>query len=203
MELLLIRHAEPIKVVDASGPADPALGARGQRQAELLANYLGSEGLDAVCASPMRRAQETALTLAGPIGLPVVTVDGLAEFDRLSTTYIPIEEMRATKDERFLAMLNDDFSLYGIDMVEFKRQVAATVEAIIEENAGRRVAAVCHGGVINAYVGHILGVTRHSFFAPDYTSFNRVAASRSGVRSLLRLNEVGHLRGQQLLTSTV
>jgi broad specificity phosphatase PhoE len=203
VELLLIRHGEPVKIVEADGPVDPELAPRGQLQASRLGEYLGEEGLDALYASPMRRAQETALAVAAPTRLPVVTVEGLAEFDRFATSYIPIEEMRATKDERFLAMLEDDFSLYGIDMAEFRREVTATVEGIIGANPGRRVAAVCHGGVINAYVGHVLGMTRNSFFAPDYTSVNRVGASRSGVRSLLRLNEVGHLRGQDLLVSTL
>ena len=100
-------------------------------------------------------------------------------------------------------MANDDYSAWGVDMGRFRAEVVDAVESIIAAHPGRRVAAVCHGGVINAYFGHILGIGRNSFFTPDYTSINRVAASRSGVRSVLRLNEVGHLRGHDLLVSTV
>ena len=32
------------------------------------------------------------------------------------------------------------------------------------------------------------------FFFPDYTSVSRVRASRSGSRSLVSVNETGHLR---------
>lgn len=199
----MIRHAEPVKVVDATGPADPELSRRGARQAELLGRYLAEEGIAAVYSSPMRRALQTAAPLAAASGVEVVVEEALAEFDRRSDTYIPIEEMRESRDERFLAMVNDDYSAWGVDMVQFRADIVATVESIIGVHPGGRVAAVCHGGVINAYLGHLLGIGRNSFFTPDYTSVSRVAASRSGVRSLLRLNEVGHLRGHDLLVSTV
>ncbi len=203
MELILIRHAEPIKLIEVDGPADPPLSDRGQRQAELLAGFVTAQKIDAIFSSPQLRARQTAAAVADAVGLPVVVDDSLAEFDRTSPTYIPIEEMRATKDAKFMAMLDDDFGLYGIDMNEFKRQVVTGVEAIIEAHPSKRVLAFCHGGVINAYIGHILGVPRNMFFSPDYTSVNRVGASRSGTRSVLRLNEVTHLHGHALLTSTV
>jgi probable phosphoglycerate mutase len=36
------------------------------------------------------------------------------------------------------------------------------------------------------------------FFYPNYTSIHRVAASRSGVRSIVTVNETAHLRGTGL-----
>ena len=45
MELLLIRHAEPLRVVDAEGPADPRLHERGVAQAQRLAAWLAEEEL--------------------------------------------------------------------------------------------------------------------------------------------------------------
>jgi len=203
VELILIRHAEPVRVADAGEPADPELSERGLRQAELLVPYLREEGVDALYCSPQQRARQTAAPSAAALGLEPVIRERVAEFDRHSPTYIPIEEMRASRDERFLAMLNDDYSLYGIDMVAFKRDVIDECEAIIAEHPGGRVAVVCHGGVINAYLCHVLGIDKFSFFAPDYTSLNRVAANRKGVRTVLRVNEVGHLRGHDLLVSTV
>jgi probable phosphoglycerate mutase len=203
VELLLIRHAEPLRVVDADGPADPALSDRGRHQAALLGRYLRDEGIDQLYTSPMRRAVQTAELVVAATGTEASVDEGLAEFDRDDSTYLPIEEMRARRDPRFLAMLADDYSLYGVDMVAFRQRVVAAVEPLVVDHPGARIAAVCHGGVINAYLGHVLGLARHSFFAPDYTSINRVAASRHGVRSLLRLNEVAHLRGHDLLVSTL
>jgi probable phosphoglycerate mutase len=54
---------------------------------------------------------------------------------------------------------------------------------------------VCHGGVINAYVSHCLGLPNsRGFFYPNYTSIHRIAAARSGERSIVTLNETSHLR---------
>jgi probable phosphoglycerate mutase len=39
---------------------------------------------------------------------------------------------------------------------------------------------------------------RGAIFYPNYTSINRVAASRGGVRSIVTLNETAHLRGTGL-----
>jgi 2,3-bisphosphoglycerate-dependent phosphoglycerate mutase len=58
---------------------------------------------------------------------------------------------------------------------------------------------VCHGGVINFYMAHVIRVDRRVFFEPAYTSINRVLAARSGERSVQSLNEVAHLRNTGLL----
>ena len=57
-----------------------------------------------------------------------------------------------------------------------------------------RLVAVCHGGTINAYLSAMLGLDRLMFFFPEYTSVSRVRASRSGDKSVVSINETGHLR---------
>jgi hypothetical protein len=66
--------------------------------------------------------------------------------------------------------------------------------------SGHRIAIVCHGGVINAYLTYILGLSNYQqgFFYPNYTSIHRVAAARSGERSIVTINETSHLRGTGL-----
>ena len=191
MDLLLIRHALPVRIDDGDGPADPELSDEGWRQAGALAAWLADEEIDVMGASPLRRAQETAAPLARLLELEVATVDGLAEFDRNAPWYIPIEELKAADDPRWHAMVAGDWDL---DPDEFQRSVVAAVDGIIAGHPGRTVAAVCHGGTINAYLSAILGLEKLMFFVPDYTSVSRVRASRSGPRSLVSLNETGHLR---------
>lgn len=200
MDLLLIRHAEPVRIVDADGPADPPLIDRGREQAARLATWLADEEIHEVWSSPMRRAQETAAPVAAAHGLEVVVDDDFAEFDREATSYIPVEELRATKDERWLAMVEGRLDDYEVDPLVFRQGIVAAFERVIAANPGRRVVAVvCHGGVINGYIGSILGIDRPLWFEPRYSSVTRVAASRSGVRSVVSLNESAHLRGTGLL----
>jgi probable phosphoglycerate mutase len=83
---------------------------------------------------------------------------------------------------------------WDLDPDEFQRGVVEAVDAVIDANPGRTVAAVCHGGTINAYLSAMLGLDQLMFFFPEYTSVSRVRASRDGARSLLSVNETGHLR---------
>jgi probable phosphoglycerate mutase len=191
MDLLLIRHALPVRIEDGDGPADPELSDEGWRQAGALAAWLADEEIEVMVASPLRRAQETAEPLASLLDLEVATVDGLAEFDRNAPWYIPIEELKAADDPRWHAMVAGEWDL---DPEEFQRSVVEAVDGIIAEHAGRTVAAVCHGGTINAYLSAVLGLDKLMFFVPDYTSVSRLRASRSGPRSLVSLNETAHLR---------
>jgi probable phosphoglycerate mutase len=202
MDLLLIRHAEPIRVVDADGPADPHLHERGIAQAERLAQWLAEEELHAIWSSPLRRAIETAAGIARAHNLPVTVDEELAEFDRDANSYIPVEELKATRDPRYQLLAEGRLEEFGAgDPEAFRAGVILAVERIIEASPGRTAAVVCHGGVINLYLGHVLGIERRMFFEPAYTSISRVVASRSGVRSVRCLNEVAHLRHTGLLLS--
>jgi len=199
MELLLIRHALPIRREVTEGAADPPLSDDGLRQAELLAEYLASEKIDAIYASPLLRAQQTAQPLSIRIGLEIIDDPGIAEFDQHSSEYIPVEELKASGDPRLTESLlgeGDEFD----DRDEFRDRVMNSIERIISDHGGDRVAVVCHGGVINLYAGDVLGlnVEGPGFFYPNYTSITRVAASRSGVRSIVTLNETSHLRNTGL-----
>ena len=100
MELLLVRHGLPVRVEDAQGPADPDLELEGYAQADALARWLADEPIDAVYSSPLRRAQQTAAPVARRLGIDVVIDDELAEFDRDAHFYIPVEELKATRDPR-------------------------------------------------------------------------------------------------------
>jgi len=177
------------------GPADPELAPEGWQQAGRLAAWLASEGIDAVYSSPLRRALQTAEPLAELTGHEVRVVDGLAEWDRQASSYIPIEELQAADDPVWKSLAAGALHELGVDAPSFQGRVVSAVAGIVAAHPGETVAAVCHGGVLNAYLSNILGLDRVLFFAPDYTCINRVRVSSSGVRSLRTLNETPHLRG--------
>lgn len=195
MELLLIRHGLPVRRELESGAADPELSDAGRLQAQHLAEYLSSEQLDAVYASPMQRAYQTAEPLAAAQGLPVVIVDEVAEWDRHSSEYVPLEELKAADDPRWQLVIRGEWPDRELTPEAFRSQVVAKLEELITAHGGGRIAVVCHGGVISAYLTHILGRTSpHAFFYPNYTSIHRVAAARTGERTIVTLNETSHLR---------
>jgi probable phosphoglycerate mutase len=195
VELLLIRHGLPVRRELETGAADPELSDAGHAQAQHLAEYLSSESLDAVYASPLRRAVQTAEPLAASQGCEIVLVDEVAEWDRHSNEYVPIEDLKAANDPRWQAMLRGEWTVHEESPEQFRTRVVGAIENLVETHSGGRIAIVCHGGVINGYLGHILGLSNpQGFFYPNYTSIHRVAAARSGERSVVTVNETSHLR---------
>ena len=195
MEIVLVRHGLPLRVELETGIADPELAAEGHEQAEKMAAYLGVEDVEAVYVSPLRRALETARPLCKVLGLEAVVSEGVAEFDRNSREYVPVEELRATNDPRWEKLLRGEWDGVDEDPSIFKARVVATVEDMIARHPGGRVVVVCHGGVINQYLANVLGIETHvGFFYPKYTSIHRVMAARSGERSIVSINEASHLR---------
>jgi 2,3-bisphosphoglycerate-dependent phosphoglycerate mutase len=195
MELLLIRHALPLRLEVDEGPADPDLSDVGRRQADLVAQWLAAEGIDALYVSPLARARQTAAPVAAACGVDLVVDDDLAEWDREANAYIPMEELKATDHEVWRAMAQGRWTDLGIDVDAFRQRVTGSIDAIAARHAGDKVAVVCHGGVINTYTGKVLGIDQLLYFEPEYTGISRVLVSRKGVRSIRSLNEAPHLRG--------
>jgi probable phosphoglycerate mutase len=205
MELLLVRHAEPVRIAagERGGPADPELTPAGVAQAEQLAAWLAEERVDHVVSSPLARAQETAAPVARAHDLDVEVDVDLQEWDAHTDSYIPVEELRETNDDRWQAMIEGRWEDYGgEEPARFASRVVRAIDRIIDAHPGERVVVVCHGGVINVYLAALLGLDRHLWFDPAYTSVSRVHAARSGPRSLGSLNETGHLTGTRTARGT-
>jgi probable phosphoglycerate mutase len=210
MELLLIRHALPERVETNDGsPADPPLSALGRAQAERMARWLAADasfaqraegerrpsgGIGAVYASPMRRARETAEPLARAVGAEIAIDAGLVEMDHLSDVYVPLEQLKAEDYPRWQEMVQRGGLYAGVDLAAFRKNVVTSVERAIAAHPGERVALVCHGGVINAWAGHVLGIADPFFLDVAYTGVSRFLAASSGERSVRSLNETAHLR---------
>jgi 2,3-bisphosphoglycerate-dependent phosphoglycerate mutase len=206
MDLVLVRHAQPVRVEQGTvhGPADPGLSEQGHAQAARLADWLATEPIGAVLTSPLRRARETAAPVAETMGLAVHVDAGITEYDATAGSYIPIEELRAAKDERWFATIEGRWAdVGGVDPGEFQAQVVPAVEELIGRFGGQRVVVVTHGGVLNVYLAHVVGTDRLLWFHPEYTSISRVVAARTGQRSIATLNETAHLTARRVPSEEV
>ena len=193
MELWLVRHGLPVRKETGDGtPADPPLSVTGHEQALRLARWIGETPIDRLYASPLVRARETAAPLAQMRGLEPDLESGVAEFDRHSSIYVPLEELKQNDYEAWRALVKTGYG-EGTDFESFTRAVVESLSRIVEANRGRRVVVVCHGGVINTWASHVLGMSPRLFFQPDYTSVNRFLCAGTGERSIVSLNETAHL----------
>ena len=158
-----------------------------------MARWLEAQPIDALVVSPLVRALETAEPLAEVTGLEIQIEPGVRELDADSDRYIPLEELKLQDYEAWKAAMAG--GLYeGVDTDAFRAEVVDAIERTIAANPGRRVAVVCHGGVINAWASHVLGIETLLFFDPYYTSINRFFAASTGERSVASLGETPHLR---------
>lgn len=192
--LLLVRHAHPVRHETDGGVADPSLDVVGRDQARKLAGWLRSEQIAAIYSSPAARALETARPLERCLQLDAIVDKRFAEFDHGAPSYVPIEQLRDEGDVRWQRMERGELYNPDIDPIAFREAVVEAIEDVVHRHTGETVALFTHAGVVNAYVGHVLGIETPLWFAPRYTSVSRVAASRHGKRSVVSLNEACHLR---------
>lgn len=188
MELILIRHGLPVRSAESS---DPELSQEGHDQARKVADWLAHEGADAVWSSPMRRAVQTAKPFAEHLGHDINLHEGVAEFDRDSGSYVPMEVLKRENYAAWLAFAQGE---HAMDIEAFRATVVDALEGVIAAHPGQRVAVFCHGGVINVWTAHVLGMAPRLFFEPGYTSIHRFMCARGGQRNVLALNERAHLR---------
>jgi probable phosphoglycerate mutase len=189
MELILIRHGLPERRADTH---DPPLTAAGREQAQRVARRLAGDKVGAVFASTMQRAKETAAPFVAASELNLQLHDGIVEFDRGTGAYVPMEELKRDDYPAWKAFVDEGFA----DIVSFQNIVIAALEDIVQAHAGGSVAVFCHGGVVNVWTCHVLGMAPRLFFEPAYGSIHRYLCARSGERNLVSLNERDHLRGE-------
>lgn len=203
-EIILVRHGEQFVPDWRGGPVgdivDPPLSERGVAQARLVGERFSTEKVDVVYASPLRRAFDTGLQIARHHRLEPVVMPDLREVEvfrdippeKTAVEFIGRDLLLGIR-ERMLREKKWDVYPYSESSFEFRRRTVNALEGIIATNEGKRVIVACHGGVINAFVGHIIGSPYDMFFRPAHTSVSVVAAGE-GIRALHSLNDTHHLR---------
>lgn len=168
MRLLLIRHAlcAPVGHALSGRRAGVSLDARGRAQLTPLtarvARRLGTARLDAVYASPMARALETAAAVAAPARLDVTIEPALVEFDFGEWTGQTIAALDAARSDawtHFNACRSASGAPGGEGALAMQARAVGAVRRMAERHADGVVAAVSHSDVCRAIVGHCLGVS--------------------------------------------
>ena len=151
----LIRHAESSwnALGRWQGWSDPGLSTRGRAQAHELARSVAEAGIEAIVASDLRRARETAAIVAGALGLDPSVDPRLRERDLGSWSGLTTPEIAGRWPDALARLRARDPDLRP-GGGESTRDVQGRLRAFLTDLAARpgpdRIALVTHGGVIRA-----------------------------------------------------
>ena len=182
-----------------TGWLDAPLSALGWAQAErLCARLAGGPRPDALYASPLRRARDTAEVLATALGLSPRLLGSLREIDCGRLDGLPLAQVKRRHPElwrRNLAQQSDAFRWPGGESYrEFRARALRAVGRIARQHRGGRVVIVTHAGVITQVLGalHRVPAARWSAFVVGNASITEVRWSGS-TGTLLRADDRRHL----------
>ena len=149
-QLLVIRHGESVanKEDKFAGISDFDLTERGRKQAELAAKYIKEHfTVDAVYASDLLRAYNTALPTAHAFGLEVNKSEGLREIYAGRWEGVTYEDIMKTDGAAFSLWSTDYKNAYcpeGESVVQVNERVQAEVRRIVEAHEGQTVVIASH-----------------------------------------------------------
>lgn len=157
-----IRHGETVYNVQGriQGHLDVPLSPLGRRQSEAVAQSFRGRPIDALYASPLRRAQETAESVAGVLALPIQLEPRLIEIDVGVFQDKSRQDLETLYPEELARWKSGDPD-YAIPQGESRRQLAQRGVAAIESifrSGHRRIVVVSHGGWIVTVVKSLLGI---------------------------------------------
>lgn len=167
--LYLVRHGETEWNAQGKylGATDIPLTLRGRSQALALGRYLEDKGVSAAYSSGLKRAKETLEIATSALNINPLVLNGLNEINFGCWEGMTYEEIERSYGDLISNWLLD-VSRYEIPDGErwqdFKSRVSESFDRIIEENQGREVLVVTHGGVIKTIMSFILGMEPVGFW---------------------------------------
>lgn len=164
MRLILVRHgqtsANVAVLLDTAHPGAD-LTDLGRAQAATLATTLDGVPIDAVYASTLARAQQTAAPLAAARGLPVQVREGLREISAGDLEMLGDADAVALYLDTSLAWVDGDAAAM-LPGGETRDQAFARFDAVVAEAAASgadAVAMVSHGTIIRSWAAHRSGIS--------------------------------------------
>ena len=198
LHLMLVRHGETEWNVQRryQGQSDVPLSEIGNQQAESIAGRLAGQEIDAIYASDLKRAWQTAQVIAAQIGLDVISEPRLRELKFGILEGLTFEEAEEKYPEMITAWL-DDFNntperAETIDM--FNARIVSLLDDLKRKHDEQVVLLVGHGGSLSEILRAVLGLSleKRWYIQMENASLSEVLIADDYV-ALNRLNDTCHL----------
>ncbi len=156
--IYLIRHGETPttgKILPGRAPG-LHLSERGRGQAEAVVKQLAR--VDAVYASPLERARETAAPTCERFQKELLLDDGLLEADFGTWTGKSLTDLSKLPEWQVVQKRPSEFRFPGGEsFVEMQQRVVGSLRAIAARHPGEAVACFTHADPIKAALAHFTG----------------------------------------------
>jgi probable phosphomutase (TIGR03848 family)/uncharacterized repeat protein (TIGR03847 family) len=196
--LILIRHASNDYIKEgrlAGWTPGVHINAQGQREADELARRLAHLPIEAIYASPLERAVDTANAISMCLHLPVEIREGLGEGHVGEWTGKTIKELQDT--EIWKAMQKRPVGVKppgGESIEQVQARMVSEIDSIRRAHPDGLVAIVSHADPLKAAISHYLDWDLNQFqrivISPASASVLAVDGEKSG---LLLLNHTGDI----------
>ncbi len=190
------------------GQLDPPLSELGRAQAQLVAKRLASSRPEAIYASDLKRALETAAPIAAATGLevqprPELREIFLGEWEGLHTA--ELAERFPEVWARWTSEADWDLVPGGEGAAAFETRVGAAIDGLLDAHPHGNAIVVTHGGVIQIALHRIVGKPSRGLFPFRISNASitviertfdpaRFVGQKDGRLVIAGVNDVGHLR---------
>ena len=167
-QVILARHGETEWNVSEvfRGRRDIGLNEMGIKQAELLGHYLKDLRIEAVYSSPLKRALDTARSVAKHHGLDVSVAHGLVDFHYGAWEGLSHQEVKDRYRELYEQWLKEPHMIRmpdGESLDEVRERAMSVVDGMISRHDGA-VVLVSHRVVNKVLICSMLGLDNSHFW---------------------------------------
>lgn len=167
-EIIIARHGQTEWNVGEvfRGRIDIALDETGVKQAELLAEYLSSREIDAICSSPLKRALKTAEAIARHHNIEVKVAPGLIDFNFGKWQGLPHQEVKEKYSELYAEWTQNPHRVKmpeGESLNDVRKRAVGVVDEVIAKHKGT-VVLVAHRVVNKVLICALLGLDNSHFW---------------------------------------
>jgi phosphoserine phosphatase len=199
-EIILIRHGETEanRLNIFRGQLDVNLNENGLRQAEEVGEALKNRKIDLLYSSPLKRAMDTARSIAKKLNLEVNTEEGFNNINLGEWQGKPKEEIKTNFSSLWHQWVYDTENIKipgGESLGDIKARTFKTLQKLIEKNEGKCIAIVSHRCALKVLLAAVLDIEGKYFWKIylDNASYSIVEYDSVKGFTLTLLNEACHL----------
>jgi broad specificity phosphatase PhoE len=203
LRMILVRHGQTEWNAGSAGGEhfrgriDVPLNAAGEAQSQAVSERLRTLKVAAVYASPLQRAQRTALPIAEAHGLAMLPFEGLLDIDYGDWAGRAHSEVAGEWPVLYARWRSAPHEVQipgGESLADVRQRVSAGLNELVGRHQNEIVVLVGHQVVNKVLLCVVLGLENSAFWRirQDTCCINRFDHDGQAF-SLLTLNEVGHL----------